>query len=572
MSKKIKGIGASSGISIARVFKIQEIELEIKDFKIDNPEKEINKFDSAIEEALKQISLVKKTALKNLGPEEAAVFDAHMQVANDPSMSEEIKSLIIKNKDNALFATNQISSNYAAMFENMDDPYLKERSADIRDVARRIMYILSGIKSTDVSTIDEEVIIVASDLTPSDTAQLNKKYVKGFITDIGGRTSHAAIMARSLEIPAILGLGDITSIVKDGDIIAIDGDTGEVVLNPSDDEIKLFNKKIKELDIEKEENNKFFGKKTLTHDGIEVELASNIGAPKDVDGALENDAQAIGLFRSEFLYMDANTWPTEEQQYKSYKEVLEKMKGKKVIVRTLDIGGDKKLSYFKFPDEMNPFLGYRAIRLCLDKPDIFLTQLRALLRASIHGNLGIMFPMITTIDEFLMAKEILEKAKKELLKEGIEFSNSVEVGMMVEIPSTAVIAKQFAKHADFFSIGTNDLMQYTMAADRMSEKVSHLYQPLNPAILKMIHLAIEGAHSQGKWVGMCGEMAGDESVLPLLLGLGLDEFSMSASSILKIRRMISKIKMSDAKLLAAKALEASTQDEVKELLEKFNSN
>ena len=442
----------------------------------------------------------------------------------------------------------------------------------LKDVAKRLINTLACIKETDTSSISEEVIIVAQDLTPSETALLDKKYIRGFLTDIGGRTSHAAIMARSLEIPAILGLKNITSKVKSGDIIAMDGESGDVLINPSDSELKEFETKAKLFAEEKLANIKFKGKDSITADGKHLELAANIGAPKDVEGANENDAEGIGLFRSEFLYMDAKDWPTEDEQYNSYSKVLKGIgKNKRVVVRTLDIGGDKTLTYYKFPEEMNPFLGYRAIRLCLDKKDVFKTQLRALLRASIHGKLAIMFPMIATIDEFKSAKRILENCKKELISEEIKFAEDIEVGMMVEVPAAAALSKQFAKYADFFSIGTNDLMQYTMAADRMSEKVAYLYQPLNPAILNMINMTIEGAHSQGKWVGMCGEMAGDKNAIPFLIGMGLDEFSMSANSILYARRQISKINSLEAQKLAQKALSLDTEEEVKKLLKEFNN-
>ncbi|NQZ65878.1 MAG: phosphoenolpyruvate--protein phosphotransferase [Mycoplasmatales bacterium] len=570
MNKKFNGIGASSGVSIAKVFELIEQKINISNDKISDTKKEIEKFKASIDDAIKQIEVIKERALKNLGAEEAAVFDAHMQVASDPAMSKEIQDMITNEKCNALHATSVITGNYASMFESMDDEYMKERAADIKDVAKRIINSLAGVKSTDVSMINEEVIIVAYDLTPSDTAQLDKKFVKGFVTDIGGRTSHAAIMARSLEIPAVLGLNDITKHVNSGDKIAINGDTGEVIVNPSDNEIVNFENSARELEESKKLDAKFKGKKSVTSDNHQIEIAANIGSPKDVEGAKENDAEAVGLFRSEFLYMDAKDWPTEEEQYKSYSEALKGMGNKKVVVRTLDIGGDKILNYFKFPDEMNPFLGYRAIRLSLDKKDIFQTQLRALLRASVHGKLAIMFPMIATVDEFLNAKKEYDKAKEDLKKEGIEFANDIEVGMMVEVPAAAVIAKQLAKHADFMSIGTNDLMQYTMASDRMNEKVSYLYQPLNPSILTLINMTIEGAHSEGKWVGMCGEMAGDKNAIPLLVGMGLDEFSMSATSILSARRQISNLNYEEVKKLASEAIKLSTQDEVKKLLEKFN--
>ena len=568
--EKMKGIGASSGVSIAKVFELVEAHVEIKDTKITDVSAEKAKLQNAVKDAIKQIEGIKQTALKNLGEEEAAVFDAHMQVASDPAMTQEIEAMIENDKVNALFATSTITNNYAAMFESMDDAYMQERAADIKDVAKRIINAIAGVKSTDVSAINEEVIVVGVDLTPSDTAQLNKKFVKGFVTDIGGRTSHAAIMARSLEIPAVLGLKNVTSKVKTGDMIAMDGDSGEVLINPSKEEIANLNKIAAELEAERKENLKFKGKESTTNDGHHVELAANIGSPNDLDGANDNDAEGVGLFRSEFLYMDAKDWPSEEEQFKAYKAVLKGMNGKRVVVRTLDIGGDKTLEYFDFPEEMNPFLGYRAIRLCLDKKDIFNTQLRALLRASKFGKLAIMFPMIATVEEFLAAKKEVEKAKKQLTEEKIEFSDDIEIGMMVEIPAAAALSSQFAEHADFFSIGTNDLMQYTMAADRMSEKVSYLYQPLNPSILTLINMTIQGAHSKGKWVGMCGEMAGDKNAIPLLVGMGLDEFSMSATSVLAARRQIANMSLKDAQALASSALTKSTEKEVVKLVEEFN--
>ena len=569
---KLKGIGASTGISVAKVFEVKEVEVQINDSKIKDVKAEQEKIDSAIKETVKQIEVVKESALKNLGPEVAAVFDAHIQVASDPVMVDEIKTIIDQEKFNAVKAVSDITSKYALMFESMDDEYMKERAADIKDVAKRLMQILSGIKSSDLSTINEEVIIVAEDLTPSQTAVLNKKFVKGFATDIGGRTSHAAIMARSLEIPAVLGLKLITAKVKSGDTLLIDGTTGEVLINPSASELKNFKAKAEEEARIIRESEKFIGKESITKDGHKVKVASNIGSPNDIEGANKYDAEAIGLFRSEFLYMDAKEWPTEEEQYKSYSEVLKGMNEKQVVVRTIDIGGDKTLNYFDFPKEMNPFLGYRAIRMALDKKDIFKTQLRALVRSSAHGKLAVMFPMIATIEELIEAKKMFEDAYKEVKKEGKKVAprKEIELGMMVEVPSAAALASQFAKHVDFFSIGTNDLMQYTFAADRMNEKVSYLYQPLNPSILNLIKMTIDGAHANGKWVGMCGEMAGDPNAIPLLIGMGLDEFSMSASSMLKARMQISTINKSDAEVLVKKALEQDTQKNVEKLVEKFN--
>ena len=566
--KKLNGISASQGIAIGKVFELKHIEVNIVK-KTSEPTGEISNLELAINDSIKEIEKIKSIALTNLGEEEASVFDAHIQVASDPSIKDEVIALINAEKCDAAFAMNAISQNYISMFENMDDVYMKERAADIKDVSRRIIYNILGIKTQDLTLIDEEVIIVAFDLTPSETSQLNKKFVKGFATDIGGRTSHSAIMARSLEIPAVLGLKTITQEIKDGDVIAIDGDSGEVFINPDPELLKELSAKQAKIEEAKEKLKKYRDKQSLTKDGKHLELAGNIGSPADLEGVIENGGDAVGLFRSEFLYMDSQDWPTEEEQYASYSKVIKNMNGKKVIIRTLDIGGDKTLKYFDFPEEANPFLGYRAIRLCLDKQDIFITQLRALIRASEFGKLGIMFPMIATVDEFRQAREIYDKVYKDVLKENPKISKEIEVGMMVEIPSAAVHTEVFCKYADFVSIGTNDLMQYSMASDRMNENVAYLYQPLNPSILKLIKMTIEGAQKAGKWAGMCGEMAGDMNAIPLLVGMGLDEFSMSASTILQAREFISRIDSKEAKKMVDEALLADNEEQVKIILKKY---
>lgn len=414
--------------------------------------------------------------------------------------------------------------------------------------------------------INESVIIVGEDLTPSDTAQLNKEFVKGFATNIGGRTSHSAIMSRSLEIPAVVGTKDITDRVNHGDSLIIDGLSGDVIINPTDDEVQAYEQKQKNFLAEKEELAKLVNDESVSKDGVHVELAANIGTPNDLEGVKNNGAEGIGLYRTEFLYMGRDNMPSEEEQFEAYSKVLKEMDGKRVVVRTLDIGGDKELSYLNLPKEMNPFLGYRAIRLCLDQTDIFRTQLRALLRASEFGKLNIMFPMIATIKEFRDAKAILLEEKEKLVSEGVNVADDIEIGIMVEIPSTAALADIFAKEVDFFSIGTNDLIQYTMAADRMSERVSYLYQPYNPAILRLVKQVIEASHKEGKWTGMCGEMAGDNTAIPLLLGLGLDEFSMSATSILKARKQIKQLDQKEMQELANKAINCATEEEVVELV------
>ncbi|MGL5205833.1 MAG: phosphoenolpyruvate--protein phosphotransferase [Metamycoplasmataceae bacterium] len=566
--KTLKGISASQGIAIGKVFELKHIELNIKKESA-NPEKEIQMVETSIKSSIKEIEKIKTIAVKNLGEHEAAVFDAHIQVATDPSMKDEIISLIKTEKCNASYALDFVSKKYIEMFENMDDTYMKERAADLKDVYTRIIHNVLGIKTPDLTSINEEVIIVAFDLTPSETSQLNKKYVKGFATDIGGRTSHSAIMARSLEIPAVLGLKTITNDVQDGDILAIDGDSGEAFINPDPELLKELLERQKKSEAQKARLKSFKDKKSVTKEGKHVEIAGNIGSPEDVDGVLTNGGDGIGLFRSEFLYMDSADWPTEEEQYKSYSDVLKKMKNKKVIIRTLDIGGDKTLKYFQFPEEMNPFLGYRAIRLCLDKQDIFVTQLRALIRSSEFGKLGIMFPMIATIDEFRQARAIYDRVYKDVLKDYPNISKEIEVGMMVEIPSAAVHTEVFCKYADFVSIGTNDLMQYSMASDRMNENVAYLYQPLNPSIIKLIKMTIEGAHKAGKWAGMCGEMAGDMDAIPLLVGMGLDEFSMSASSILQARELISRVDTKEAKKMVDEVMLADNEEQVKVILKKY---
>ena len=488
-------------------------------------------------------------------------------MANDPELLSQTTDKIKSESVNAAYAFDEVSNMFIMMFESMDNEYFRERAADIKDIKKRILAHLLGVKVNDPSTIDEQVVIIAEDLTPSDTAQLDRNFVKGFATNIGGRTSHSAIMARSLENPAVVGTKTILEDVKDGDMIILDGLEGNVIVNPTAEQVAHYEEVAKQYEAQKAEWAKLKNEKTVSKDGQHVELAANIGTPKDVEGVLANGGEAVGLYRTEFLYMGRDNFPTEEEQFEAYKAVLEAMGDKPVVVRTLDIGGDKELPYLHLPKEMNPFLGYRAIRLCLDDTDLFRTQLRALLRASAYGKLRIMFPMIATLNEFRSAKALLLEEKAKLVAEGVTVSEEIEVGMMVEIPSAAVLADQFAKEVDFFSIGTNDLIQYTMAADRMNEKVSYLYQPYNPSILRLVKMVIDAAHKEGKWTGMCGEMAGDQTAIPLLLGLGLDEFSMSATSILPARSLISKLSKAEMADLAAEALNKSTVEEVIELVE-----
>lgn len=571
MVEKLKGIAASDGIAVAKAYLLTEPDLTFNKITVENSDSEIDRLKSALNEASKELEIIRSKAAESLGEEEAQVFDAHLMVLSDPELIGSIESSIVDNKINAESGLKEVTDMFIGMFEGMEDnPYMQERAADIKDVTKRVLSHLLGVKLPNPSMIDEEVIVVAHDLTPSDTAQLNRQFVKAFVTDIGGRTSHSAIMARSLEIPAIVGTKEITSFVKEGDLIIIDGLEGDVIVHPESTDVATYETKAKAFADQKAEWDKLKDEPTITADGKHIELAANIGTPKDLVGVKSNGGEAVGLYRTEFLYMDSPDFPTEEAQFEAYKEVLEGMEGKAVVVRTMDIGGDKELPYLTLPHEMNPFLGYRAIRICLAQPDMFRTQLRALLRASVFGQLRIMFPMIATLQEFRQAKEMLMEEKAKLVSEGVDVSNDIEVGIMIEIPAAAVIADKFAKEVDFFSIGTNDLIQYTMAADRMNERVSYLYQPYNPSILRLIKNVIDASHKEGKWTGMCGEMAGDQTAVPLLVGLGLDEFSMSASSILKTRSLMKRLDTKQMAELADKAInDCDTADEVVKLVEAY---
>ncbi|MCS4706135.1 phosphoenolpyruvate--protein phosphotransferase [Staphylococcus aureus] len=570
MSKLIKGIAASDGVAIAKAYLLVEPDLTFdKNEKVTDVEGEVAKFNSAIEASKVELTKIRNNAEVQLGADKAAIFDAHLLVLDDPELIQPIQDKIKNENANAATALTDVTTQFVTIFESMDNEYMKERAADIRDVSKRVLSHILGVELPNPSMIDESVVIVGNDLTPSDTAQLNKEFVQGFATNIGGRTSHSAIMSRSLEISAIVGTKSITQEVKQGDMIIVDGLNGDVIVNPTEDELIAYQDKRERYFADKKELQKLRDADTVTVDGVHAELAANIGTPNDLPGVIENGAQGIGLYRTEFLYMGRDQMPTEEEQFEAYKEVLEAMDGKRVVVRTLDIGGDKELSYLNLPEEMNPFLGYRAIRLCLAQQDIFRPQLRALLRASVYGKLNIMFPMVATINEFREAKAILLEEKENLKNEGHDISDDIELGIMVEIPATAALADVFAKEVDFFSIGTNDLIQYTLAADRMSERVSYLYQPYNPSILRLVKQVIEASHKEGKWTGMCGEMAGDETAIPLLLGLGLDEFSMSATSILKARRQINGLSKNEMTELANRAVDCATQEEVIELVNNY---
>ncbi|MEH6956602.1 phosphoenolpyruvate--protein phosphotransferase [Neobacillus drentensis] len=558
----LHGIAASNGIAIAKAYRLVEPDLSFEQKKIEDTNAEVDRFRRAMSKSKAELEAIRDRAKVDLGADKAAIFEAHLLVLSDPELNAPIEYKIQSDKVNAESALKETADMFIMMFEQMDNEYMRERAADIRDVTKRVLAHLLGVQLVNPSMIAEEVIIVAEDLTPSDTAQLNRQFVLGFTTNIGGRTSHSAIMARSLEIPAVVGTKTATEEINNGDLVIVDGLKGEVHINPTPELVEQYRKVHEGYEAQKAEWAKLVNEPTVSSDNHHVELVANIGTPKDLKGVIENGGEGVGLYRTEFLYMGRDQLPTEDEQFESYKAVLEGLTGKPVVVRTLDIGGDKELPYLDLPKEMNPFLGFRAIRLCLEEQDIFRTQLRALLRASIYGNLKIMFPMIATLDEFRAAKALLEEEKQKLLAEGQKVSDEIELGIMVEIPSTAILADQFAKEVDFFSIGTNDLIQYTMAADRMNQRVSYLYQPYSPSILRLVKMVIDASHAEGKWTGMCGEMAGDETAIPLLLGLGLDEFSMSATSILKARSQIRNLKKSDMEKLAQEVLNMQTTAQV----------
>ncbi len=565
----IKGIAASPGIEIgkAHLIKPKQVKINTKTIAKDSVNSEIKKFHKAVELSKSQLTQIKAKAEQELGTDEAEIFGAHLMMLEDPVFLDEIVSKIETELITAENATSHVMKGYIEIFSNMEDQYMKERAVDVKDVGERIIKNILGHQVGDF-VFSEKVIIIARDLTPSDTAQMDKDKVLAFATDVGGRTSHTAIMARSLEIPAVVGLANITEKIHDGDLVVIDGNTGVVSINPDDLSLEEY----KKLKREYEENRKHLKElkdlPAVTSDKLrQVELSANIGTPDDVKNALENGAEGVGLYRTEFLYMDRDALPTEAEQFEAYKEVIEKMAPRPVIIRTLDIGGDKKLSYLDMPEELNPFIGWRAIRMCLDRPEILKTQLKAILRASVYGNAKIMYPMISGSQEVRKANAILEEAREELKAKGIPFDANLEVGIMIEIPSAAITADVLAKEVDFFSIGTNDLIQYTLAVDRMNEHISYLYEPLHPAVLRLIKNVIDASHKAGKWTGMCGEMAGDTSATAILLGMGLDEFSMSASSIPQVKQIIRSITYEKAQEIAEKALSMSKPEDIRNMIE-----
>ena len=568
--KKLLGIAASNGIAIAKAFKMEEVVFEIAPLKANNIELEKKRFALAISKAKQDITKIREIVKQKIDEEHALVFDAHLQMLEDPEIVDATLLELDKQGYIVEYHFQIVTKTVIDMFMAMDNAYMRERSLDVKDVARRVLSYLTNTPLADPSLIDEEVVIIAKDLTPSDTVGLDKKFVLGFATEIGGRTSHSAIMARSLEVPAVVATKQLLASIKHGDKIIIDGVKGEVIIDPDLKQIKEYTDLITSYQQTRLKLMSLVNVATTTKCGHHVELAANIGSDDDLQQVLDNGAEGIGLYRTEFLYMKNTRLPTEEEQYLAYSKVLDKVNDKKVIIRTLDVGGDKDLPYLKINREDNPFLGHRALRYCLDNPEIFKIQLRALLRANKYGNLHIMFPMVATLEEVVAAKQVLKEVESELKK--TQVVNKYKLGIMIEIPSAALIAEFLIKEVDFFSIGTNDLIQYTLAADRINQKVAYLYQPFNPAVLKLIKNVIDASHADGKWTGMCGEMAGDLTASIILLGLGLDEFSMSPSSILPMRNLISKLNMAEARTLSSKLMKLATHQQIKQELETYLAN
>ncbi|HIG4592812.1 TPA: phosphoenolpyruvate-protein phosphotransferase PtsI [Klebsiella pneumoniae] len=567
----ISGILASPGIAFGKALLLKEDEIVIDRKKIsaDKVDQEVERFLSGRAKASAQLEVIKTKAGETFGEEKEAIFEGHIMLLEDEELEQEIIALIKDKHMTADAAANEVIEGQATALEELDDEYLKERAADVRDIGKRLLRNILGLSIIDLSAIQDEVILVAADLTPSETAQLNLKKVLGFITDAGGRTSHTSIMARSLELPAIVGTGSITAQAKNGDYLILDAVNNQVLVNPSNEQIEALRNLQAQVAEEKAELAKLKDLPAITLDGHQVEVCANIGTVRDVEGAERNGAEGVGLYRTEFLFMDRDALPTEEEQFAAYKAVAEACGSQAVIVRTMDIGGDKELPYMNFPKEENPFLGWRAVRIAMDRKEILRDQVRAILRASAFGKLRIMFPMIISVEEVRALKKEIEIYKQELRDEGKAFDESIEIGVMVETPAAATIARHLAKEVDFFSIGTNDLTQYTLAVDRGNDMISHLYQPMSPSVLNLIKQVIDASHAEGKWTGMCGELAGDERATLLLLGMGLDEFSMSAISIPRIKKIIRNTNFEDAKVLAEQALAQPTTDELMTLVNKF---
>ena len=567
----ITGIPASPGIVFGKalVLKEEKIVLDTQKISEDQVEAEVARFYAGREAAVEQLNSIHQRALKSLGEEKAAIFEGHLMILEDEELEEEIIDYLHSNKVNASVAASKIIDQQVEMLSEIDDEYLKERAGDIRDIGNRLIKNILGMHIVDLGDITEESILVAYDLTPSETAQLNLEKVLGFITDIGGRTSHTSIMARSLELPAIVGTNDVTARVNTGDYLILDAVNNRVYVNPTQAEIEELKTLEAKLAEEKAELAKLKDLPAVTLDGHKVDVVANIGTIRDCEGAHRNGAEGVGLYRTEFLFMDRDQLPSEEEQFIAYKEVVEAMEGRLVVLRTMDIGGDKELPYLNLPKEMNPFLGWRAVRIALDRREILHAQLRAVLRASAFGKLAVMFPMIISVEEIRELKSVLETLKAELRAEGKAFDENIQVGVMVETPSAAVNAKFLAKEVDFFSIGTNDLTQYTLAVDRGNELISHLYNPMSPSVLGLIKQVIDASHAEGKWTGMCGELAGDERATLLLLGMGLDEFSMSAISVPRIKKLIRHVNYQEVKALADEVLQKPTAAEIEQLIQAF---
>lgn len=559
------GKGISEGIGLGKVVILKENEIKIEKQKIKDTSAEKQKIYNAIKKVESEI----ENLIQNISGTEKEIMQAYLMILQDPSLIEETIKIIEQEKCNSSYAVETGLNKIIKTFEEMDDPYMSARSRDIEDMKKRILSKLLKIQEVDLSNLPQNTILVAKELATSDTARLNLKNVAGIITEIGGVNSHMAIMARTHEIPAIVGIKHIFENIKENDYIALNGTTGEIYLNPTETEKEELKQRKEKQKQEKQKLEKYKNQKAITKDGHQVELLANIGREQDIPIILENTAEGVGLLRSEFIYMDAKDFPTEEEQFKAYKKITENLENKTVVIRTLDIGGDKDLKYMKLPKEENPFLGYRAIRVCLDNIDLFKVQLRAILRASAYGEISIMLPMISSIEELRKSKEIIEEVKKDLKVKSIKYNENIKIGIMIEIPSSAIMAEEFAKECDFFSIGTNDLIQYTIAVERGNEKVANLYTHFNPAVIRLIKSAIDGAHKNGILCGMCGEAAGDIKFIPLLIGLGLDEFSMNANKILKARKLITSLNYSKCQILAEEILKLVSTQEVKEKLEKF---
>lgn len=569
----LSGIGVSEGIRFGKALVYQALSEnkskgELDFIPVDGVERELSRLHLAKNRSASELSELYEQTKQKLGEDKAAIISAQQAFLEDPAFFPEMQNLIQNQRHSAEHAVNEIVEKFAVLFDGMDNEYFRERAADIRDLGRRLLSVLQGNERFRLTDIKEEVILVADDLAPSDTVQLDKRYILGFVTRNGGQTSHTAILSRSLGIPAIVGLGQKLKSVQNGDSLIIDGAAGVCIVHPPKEKVAEYEERYK-AEVERTHRlAAYTGQPAVTKDGFRVELAGNIGTPAEAISVLKSGAEGIGLYRTEFLFMNSSELPGEDEQYEAYKEVAVAMGEKPVIIRTLDIGGDKELPYLSLPKELNPFLGYRAIRLSLDRKELLLTQLRAIIRASAHGNLKIMFPMISSLEEWRQAKEMYGWAREQLIQEGVPLAHSIELGIMVEIPSAAIMADIFAKEVGFFSIGTNDLVQYTLAVDRMNENVAYLYDYFHPAVIRLIKQVIEAAHREGKWAGMCGGMAGDPLAAPLLVGLKLDEWSMDAGSINKVKQVIDQVSLSECQHLLKSLEGCRTAKEIRAGLEK----